>query len=88
MVVLPVRTASVRASGHRGYIWVPLSADDAQGNLWRTALLNELGDPMPVDPVALYTEFARLLKDSRGREVLPIGRQGSARQATHGLPGR
>src|ERR1700727_547311 len=34
--------------------------------------------------VALYTAFALLLEDSRGREVLPIGRFGSARQATHG----
>jgi len=34
--------------------------------------------------VALYTAFALLLEDSRGREVLPIGRQGAARQATHG----
>jgi len=34
--------------------------------------------------VAMYTAFALLLEDSRGREVLPIGRQGAARQATHG----
>jgi uncharacterized protein len=34
--------------------------------------------------VALYTAFALLMEDSRGREVLPIGRQGAARQATHG----
>jgi succinate-acetate transporter protein len=34
--------------------------------------------------VALYTAFALLLEDSRGREVLPIGRQGAARAATHG----
>jgi succinate-acetate transporter protein len=34
--------------------------------------------------VALYTAFALLLEDSRGREVLPIGRFGAARQATHG----
>jgi uncharacterized protein len=34
--------------------------------------------------VALYTAFALLMEDSRGREVLPIGRIGSARQATHG----
>jgi succinate-acetate transporter protein len=34
--------------------------------------------------VALYTAFALLLEDSRGREVLPIGRLGAARQATHG----
>jgi uncharacterized protein len=31
--------------------------------------------------VALYTAFALLLEDSRGREVLPIGRQGAVRQA-------
>jgi uncharacterized protein len=34
--------------------------------------------------VALYTAFALLLEDSRGREVLPIGRLGAARQATEG----
>lgn len=34
--------------------------------------------------VALYTAFALLLEDSLGREVLPIGRLGAARQATHG----
>jgi succinate-acetate transporter protein len=34
--------------------------------------------------VALYTAFALLLEDSRGREVLPIGRFGAAREATHG----
>ena len=34
--------------------------------------------------VALYTAFALLLEDSRGHEVLPIGRLGAARQATHG----
>jgi succinate-acetate transporter protein len=34
--------------------------------------------------VALYTAFALLMEDSRGREVLPIGRFGAARQATHG----
>jgi hypothetical protein len=34
--------------------------------------------------VALYTAFALLLEDFRGREVLPVGRQGAARQATHG----
>jgi uncharacterized protein len=34
--------------------------------------------------VSLYTAFALLLEDSRGREVLPIGRLGAARQATHG----
>jgi len=34
--------------------------------------------------VAMYTAFALLLEDSRGREVLPIGRLGAARQATHG----
>ena len=32
--------------------------------------------------VALYTAFALLLEDSRGREVLPIGRLGAARQAS------
>jgi succinate-acetate transporter protein len=34
--------------------------------------------------VALYTAFALLMEDSRDREVLPIGRLGAARQATHG----
>ena len=34
--------------------------------------------------VALYTAFALLLEDSRGREILPIGRSGAARDATHG----
>jgi hypothetical protein len=34
--------------------------------------------------VAMYTAFALLMEDSRGREVLPIGRLGMARQATHG----
>jgi hypothetical protein len=34
--------------------------------------------------VAIYTAFALLMEDSRGREVLPIGRLGAARQATHG----
>jgi uncharacterized protein len=34
--------------------------------------------------VAMYTAFALLLEDSRNREVLPIGRQGAARAATHG----
>ena len=34
--------------------------------------------------VALYTAFALLMGDSRGREVLPIGRLGAAREATHG----
>jgi succinate-acetate transporter protein len=34
--------------------------------------------------VALYTAFALLMEDSRGHEVLPIGRLGAARQATHG----
>jgi hypothetical protein len=33
---------------------------------------------------ALYTAFALLMEDSRGREVLPIGRLGAARQAIHG----
>jgi succinate-acetate transporter protein len=34
--------------------------------------------------VAMYTAFALLMEDSRGREVLPIGRMAMARQATHG----
>jgi uncharacterized protein len=34
--------------------------------------------------VAMYAAFALLLEDSRGREVLPIGRLGAGRQATHG----
>jgi succinate-acetate transporter protein len=34
--------------------------------------------------VAMYTAFALLMEDSRGREVLPIGRLGAARHATHG----
>jgi succinate-acetate transporter protein len=34
--------------------------------------------------VAMYAAFALPMEDSRGREVLPIGRQGMARQATHG----
>lgn len=34
--------------------------------------------------VAMYTAFALLLEDSRGREVLPIGRMAMAREATHG----
>jgi uncharacterized protein len=34
--------------------------------------------------VALYTAFALLMEDSRGHEVLPVGRFGSARQATEG----
>jgi uncharacterized protein len=34
--------------------------------------------------VAMYTAFALLLEDSHGHEVLPIGREGAARQATHG----
>jgi uncharacterized protein len=34
--------------------------------------------------VALYTALALLLEDARGREVLPVGRLGAARQATHG----
>jgi succinate-acetate transporter protein len=33
--------------------------------------------------VAMYTAFALLMEDSRGREVLPIGRLGMARHATH-----
>jgi succinate-acetate transporter protein len=33
---------------------------------------------------AMYTAFALLMEDTRGREVLPIGRLGAARQATHG----
>jgi hypothetical protein len=33
--------------------------------------------------VAMYTAFALLLEDSRGREVLPVGRIGPARHATH-----
>ena len=34
--------------------------------------------------VAMYTAFALLIEDSRGREVLPIGRLGAAREATDG----
>lgn len=34
--------------------------------------------------VAMYTAFALLMEDSHGREVLPIGRTGAARQALHG----
>ena len=34
--------------------------------------------------VAMYTAFALLLEDSRHHEVLPVGRLGAARQATHG----
>ena len=34
--------------------------------------------------MALYTAFALLMEDSRGREVLPIGRLAMARHATHG----
>jgi succinate-acetate transporter protein len=34
--------------------------------------------------VAMYTAFALLMEDSRDRTVLPIGRLGAARQATHG----
>ena len=34
--------------------------------------------------VAMYTAFALLMEDSRGREVLPIGRLAMARHATHG----
>ena len=36
--------------------------------------------------VALYTAFALLLEDSRGHEVLPVGRLGPARHATHDNP--
>jgi hypothetical protein len=32
----------------------------------------------------MYTAFALLMEDYRGREVLPIGRMAMARQATHG----
>lgn len=32
--------------------------------------------------VAMYTAFALLLEDSRGRQVLPVGRLGPAKQAT------
>jgi hypothetical protein len=34
--------------------------------------------------VALYTAFALLMEDSRGREVLPVGRLAMARHATQG----
>ena len=34
--------------------------------------------------VAMYTAFALLMEDSHGREVLPIGRTGAAREAIHG----
>jgi succinate-acetate transporter protein len=34
--------------------------------------------------VAIYTAFALLLEDSRGRPILPIGRHGPARSATQG----
>jgi succinate-acetate transporter protein len=34
--------------------------------------------------VAMYTALALLMEDSRDRTVLPIGRLGAARQATHG----
>jgi uncharacterized protein len=34
--------------------------------------------------VAMYTAFALLMEDSRGREILPIGRLGAARHATRG----
>jgi uncharacterized protein len=34
--------------------------------------------------VAMYTAFALLMEDSRGREVLPIGRLAMAHHATHG----
>jgi uncharacterized protein len=37
--------------------------------------------------VALYTAFALLLEDSRGRQVLPVGWLGAAWQAAHGSPG-
>jgi succinate-acetate transporter protein len=34
--------------------------------------------------VAIYTAFALLMEDSRGREILPVGRLGPARHATQG----
>jgi succinate-acetate transporter protein len=34
--------------------------------------------------VALYAAFALLWEDSRGREIVPVGRRGPARQATTG----
>jgi uncharacterized protein len=34
--------------------------------------------------VAMYAAFALLWEDSRGREILPVGRLGPARHATHG----
>ena len=34
--------------------------------------------------VALYTAFALLWEDSRGREIVPVGRRGAARHATKG----
>ncbi len=34
--------------------------------------------------VALYTAFALLWEDSRGWEIVPVGRLGPARQATRG----
>ena len=33
--------------------------------------------------VALYAAYALLLEDSRGHEVLPVGRLGPARHATN-----
>jgi hypothetical protein len=48
-------------------------------------VLRPIGSPMPLGfAVAIYLAFALLMEDSRGREVLPIGRLGMARQATHG----
>jgi hypothetical protein len=34
--------------------------------------------------VAMYTAFALLLEEARGREILLLGRQGAARAAAHG----
>jgi uncharacterized protein len=54
----------------------------ATGSSWVSTLAGVLGFTLAA--VSLYTAWALLLEDVRGRTVLPIGRQGAARVAIEG----
>ena len=55
---------------------------DATGTPWISTLSGVLGFTLAA--VSLYTAWALLLEDVRGKTVLPIGRQGAARAAIEG----
>ena len=62
--------------------FLALGFAEATGSWWVSTLAGVLGFALAA--VSTYTAWALLLEDVRGRTVLPIGRQGPARDAIEG----